>query len=178
MALVGYARVSTTGQSLELQEEALKDCEKIYSEKLSGLDSDRPELKACLDYVRKGDTLVITKLDRLARSTLDLHKIKEKLDSKGVELKVIDQSIDTNTSTGKLLFSMLSAIAEFETNIRKERQADGIAKAKSQGKYKKNALTPDQITELKQDKDQGATIQSLIIKYGISKASIYRYVSQ
>ncbi len=105
MPLIGYARVSSTGQSLDVQLDRLKNsqCDKIYQEKKSGLTSNRSELKKCLDYVREGDVLIITKLDRLARSTVDLHNILEQLNNKGVGFRVLDQSIDTTSPTGKLL---------------------------------------------------------------------------
>lgn len=178
MAVVGYARVSTVGQSLDVQLDKLnqRGCEKIYSDKKSGTTADRPELKQCLDYVRDGDKLVITKLDRLARSTLHLTQIAEQLRNKGVELEVLDQQIDTSSPTGKLLFNMLASIAEFETEIRKERQLEGIAKAKSKGtKFGAKAKLSDaEIQQLKIDKADKVPVPQLIKKYGISKASIYR----
>ena len=130
MALVGYARVSSVVQSLEVQLDKLKHCDKIYQEKKSGTSSQRSQLKACLDYVREGDTLVITRLDRLARSTLHLCQIAVGLERKQVNLQVLDQNIDTSDATGRLLFNMLGAIGQFETEIRAERQMDGIQKAK------------------------------------------------
>ena len=131
---IGYARVSSIGQSLEVQLDKLKDCDKVFQEKCSGKQTDnRPELLKALDYVRDGDSLVISRLDRMARSVLDLAKIAEKLKQKGVGLRVLDQSIDTSTSEGKLMFHMLGAFAEFENDIRRERQQDGIAKAQANG---------------------------------------------
>lgn len=180
MAVVGYARVSTVGQSLDVQLDKLtsRGCDKIYSDKKSGTTADRPELINCLDYVRDGDKLVITKLDRLARSTLHLTQIAEQLRQKGVELEVIDQQIDTSTPTGKLLFNMLASIAEFETEIRKERQLEGIAKAKSKGTRfgAKAKLSDEQVEQLKLDKANNIPVSVLIQKYGISKASVYRLV--
>lgn len=133
MAVVGYARVSSVGQSLDVQLEKLKHCDKIFKEKRSGVSNKRPRLKACLEYVREGDTLVVTRLDRLARSTLHLCQLAEQLDKKRVNLQVIDQSIDTGDATGRLLFNMLGAISQFETEIRAERQMDGIQNAKARG---------------------------------------------
>ena len=104
---IGYARVSSIGQSLEVQLDKLKDCDKVFQEKRSGKQTDnRPELLKALEYVRKGDSLVISRLDRMARSVLDLAKIAERLKKKGVALKVLDQSIDTSTSEGKLMFHL------------------------------------------------------------------------
>jgi DNA invertase Pin-like site-specific DNA recombinase len=126
MARVGYARVSSVGQNLEVQLDKLKGCDKIYQEKKSGTSGRRPQLEACLEYVREGDTLVITRLDRLVRSTLHLCQIADELKRKAVDLQVLDQNINTADATGRLLFNMLGAIAQFETEIRAERQTDGI----------------------------------------------------
>jgi DNA invertase Pin-like site-specific DNA recombinase len=126
MARIGYARVSSVGQSLEVQLAKLTDCDKIYQEKRSGASLKRPRLDACLEYVREGDRLVITRLDRLARSTLHLCQIAEELRRKQVHLQVLDQQIYTDDATGRLLFHMLGAIAQFETELRAERQMDGI----------------------------------------------------
>ena len=186
MAKIGYARVSSTGQSLDVQIEKLTTygCTEpdgeIFQEKKSGTTTNnRTELDACLRHVRKGDSLVVTKLDRLARSTLDLTQIADDLNKRGVELVVIDQNIDTSTPTGKLLFNMLASIAEFETDIRKERQTDGIAKAKDKGvKFGAKAkLTPEQVAELKERRSEGIKIKDLMNDYGLSKASVYRLLS-
>ena len=178
MATIGYARVSSVGQSLEVQQDKLNEygCTKTYREKRSGTTANRPQLKQCLDYVRDGDVLVITKLDRLARSTLDLHKIVEQLNSKNVGFKVLDQSIDTTTKEGRLMFSILASIAEFETELRKERQLDGIAKAKENGVHfgRKAKLTDDQIEEMQSKRADGVLIKELMSEYKLSKASIYR----
>ncbi len=132
--IVGYARVSSTGQDYQTQVDRLAaaGATKIFSEKQSGLDDDRPELAKSLDYVREGDTLIVTKLDRLARSASHLHQIVDKLNKDGVGFKVLDDaSLDTTTRTGKLVFGILASIAQFETELRKERQLEGIAKAKA-----------------------------------------------
>ena len=130
MAKVGYARVSSVGQSLDVQREKLDGCDKLFEEKRSGTTDARPQLKECLNYVRDGDQLIVTRIDRLARSTLHLCQIAETLKQKGVDLVVLDQNIDTSDATGRLLFNMLGAIGQFETEIRAERQMDGIKKAK------------------------------------------------
>jgi len=183
MAKIGYARVSSTGQSLDVQIDKLTKhgCTEadgaIFQEKKSGSKADtRKELQACLKYLRKGDSLVITKLDRLARSTYDLTNITNDLEVRGIDLMVLDQSIDTSTPTGKLLFTMLGAIAEFENAIRKERQTDGIAKAKELGiKFGAKAkLTPEQVEEMKSKRVGGIKIKDLMCEYGLSKASVYR----
>ncbi len=179
MEVVGYARVSSVGQSLDVQLDKLKDCKKLFQEKQTGTSSTRPQLKACLDYIRDGDTLVVTRLDRLARSTLHLCQIADLLKDKGVNLKVLDQNIDTSDATGRLLFNMLGAIAQFETEIRAERQMDGINKAKQRGvKFGKDKkLKPEQVEELKQRRKEGVLIKTLMKDYDLSKASVYRYLA-
>ncbi|AEJ01323.1 Resolvase domain-containing protein [Nitrosomonas sp. Is79A3] len=181
MELVGYARVSSTGQSLDVQVDKLNksQCDKIYQEKRSGVTANRPELKNCLDYVREGDVLIITKLDRLARSTVDLHNILKQLNHKGVGFRVIDQSIDTTSPTGKLLFGILASIAEFETELRKERQMEGIKKAKENGIAfgRKSKLKDKQVEEMQQKRSEGILIKDLMATYKLSKASVYRLLT-
>jgi len=178
MALIGYARVSSVGQSLDVQLDKLKHCKKTYQEKQSGTNQKRPELKACLDYIREGDTLVITRLDRLARSTLHLCQIAETLREEKVDLQVLDQNINTSDATGRLLFNMLGAIAQFETEIRAERQMDGINKAKERGIAfgRKRKMTTQQIEELRERRKKGVLIKTLMGDYNLSKASVYRYL--
>lgn len=180
MANVGYARVSSVGQSLEVQLSKLEHCDKIFEEKVTGTSSNRPQLTACLEYLREGDTLFITRLDRLARSTLHLCQIAETLEQNGVNLHVIDQNIDTGDATGRLLFNMLGAIAQFETEIRKERQMEGIHKAKERGVSfgKKKALNENEVEELQAKRESGVLIKDLMKEYKLSKASIYRYLQQ
>src|SRR6266545_5930081 len=179
MALVGYARVSSVGQSLEVQLSKLKHCDKLYQEQRSATGK-RPRLAACLEYVREGDTLVVTRLDRLARSTLHLCQIAEELKRKQVHLQVVDQQIDTNDATGRLLFHMLGAIAQFETELRAERQMDGIQSAKARGVVfgRHKCLTRPQIVELQARRRQGTLIRTLMSDYRIAKATVYRYLSE
>ena len=181
MAIVGYARVSTVGQSLDVQLSKLQafGCDPIFSDKHTGTTADRPSLKECRNYLRKGDSLVITKMDRLARSTYHLTQIAEELKDKGADLVVLDQNIDTTTPTGKLLFNMLASIAEFETEIRRERQLEGIEKAKQKGVQfgRKAKLSDDQVLELRQKRADGVLIKDLMLGYGLSKASVYRLLS-
>lgn len=178
MAVVGYARVSSVGQSLDVQLDKLKPCDKIFQEKRSGSTNKRPRLKACLEYVREGDTLVVTRLDRLARSTLHLCQLAAQLEQKQVHLQVIDQNIHTGDATGRLLFNMLGAIAQFETEIRAERQMDGIQNAKARGVRlgRNKTLTEQQCLELQHKREQGVLIKTLMEDYKISKASVYRYL--
>lgn len=180
MSMIGYARVSSRNQNLDVQLEKLEEqgCNRIYQEKESGTTTHRSQLTACLDYVREGDTLIVTKLDRLARSTLDLCSIAKRLEDKGVVLKVIDQNIDTSGSTGRLLFNMLGAIAQFETEIRLERQMDGIRKAKEQGVAfgRVKTLTDEQADDLKRKRQEGTLIKDLMRDYKLSKRSVYNYL--
>ncbi len=180
MALVGYARVSSVGQSLDVQLEKLNHCDKIFQEKKSGASDQRPRLKACLEYVREGDACVVTRLDRLARSTLHLCQIATELERKQVHLKVLDQNIDTTDATGRLLFNMLGAIAQFETELRAERQMDGIRKAKERGVRfgRKKTLTTEQSAELQYRREQGTLIKTLMQDYRLSKDRVYRYLGE
>jgi DNA invertase Pin-like site-specific DNA recombinase len=180
MAHVGYARVSSVGQSLEVQLDKLQavGCDPIFQEKASGTREARTVLQECLRYVRTGDVLCITRLDRLARSTLHLCQLAAQLDTKGVALKVLDQNIDIADATGRLLFNMLSAIAQFETELRAERQMEGIQKALARGVRfgRKHALTSAEVTTLRQQRADGVRIKDLMLQYGLSKASVYRYL--
>ena len=178
MSTVGYARVSSVGQSLDVHLDKLEGCDKVFQEKRTGTSSTRPRLKACLEYVRDGNTLVVTRLDRLARSTLHLRQVADQLQEKGVNLKVIDQSIDTSTATERLLFNMLGVIAQFETEIRAERQMDGICNAKANGVHlgRRKHLSEDEQVELQLKRQDGALIKELMADYSLSKASVYRYL--
>lgn len=180
MSFIGYARVSSYGQSLEVQLEKLAHCDRVFQEKQSARTDDREQLQLCLDYVREGDSLVITKLDRLARSTRDLLNIMRRLEDKQVKLVVLDQQIDTSTPTGMLLFTMLGAIATFENDLRKDRQVQGIELAKRKGiKFgRKHSLTEEQVQEVKAKRDQGIKIAELMEDFKVSKASIYRALTQ
>jgi DNA invertase Pin-like site-specific DNA recombinase len=178
MARIGYARVSSVGQTLAVQREKLKDCDKLFEEKVSAISGKQTRLEACLEYVREGDILVITRLDRLARSTLHLCQIAEELKRKEVQLQVLDQSLDTRDATGRLLFNMLGAIAQFETELRAERQMDGILKAKARGVHfgAQAKLSAEQVAELKKRREDGRLTKDLMADFGLSKASIYRYL--
>jgi len=177
MTTVGYARVSSTGQDLTLQLEKLAGCDKVFKEKRSGIDAGRPALKACMEYLREGDSLLVTKLDRLARSTPDLYRIVSELAEKGVSFKVIDDpSIDTTSRTGKLIMGILALIAEFENDIHRERQQDGINKAKAQGVRfgPKPILTAEVVQKVKELRAEGLTVPEIMRRTKLSKASIYR----
>lgn len=175
--LVGYARVSSAGQSLDIQFDALKDagCEKIFAEKKTGTKADdRQALQDALDFCREGDSLLVTRLDRLARSSVDLHNIVAKLESKGVRFRCLQQSgVDTDTGMGKLVLAILGAVAAFETDIRKERQREGIDKAKANGVYKgrKPSVSVDEVRKLK---SEGMRPTDIAKKLNIGRASVYR----
>ena len=181
MSSIGYARVSSYGQSLDVQLEKLNHCDRVFKEKQSGRSTDkREQLALCLDYVRDGDTLVVTKLDRLARSTRDLLNILNALEKKQVKLNVLDQQIDTSTPSGRLLVTLLGSIAEFENDLRRDRQMDGIAHARKSGvKFgRKKSLTDAQVVEMRQKRTDGLMIKDLMTHYGLSKASVYRALSE
>ncbi len=175
--LVGYARVSSVGQSLEVQEDLLRQagCEKVYAEKKSGRTAaDRAALQEAMDYVREGDTLVVTRLDRLARSIMDLRQIVDRLADKGVSFRCLQQgAIDTSRSDGKLLLNMLASFAEFEADIRSERQRDGIEKAKAKGVYKgrPKSIDPGEVRRLH---ESGVGATEIATRLGIGRASVYR----
>lgn len=178
---VGYARVSSRGQSLELQLDKLRavGCEKIFEEKRSGgKGTSRPELQSALEYVREGDSLYVTKLDRLARSLGDLNTISSTLSRKGVDLVVLDQAIDTTTPTGRLTFHLLGAIAEFERDLIAERRDEGIEEAKKNGVQfgRRPSLTDDEKARLRADHKAGIGWRELCERYGVSKASVYRTI--
>lgn len=176
MTVVGYARVSTTDQNLEIQEAALNaaGCEVIRSEKRSGTSTTgRAELQTILDFLRPGDVLMVTRIDRLARSIGDLQDIVRAVKAKGAALKATEQPIDTATAAGKAFLDMLGVFAEFETNLRKERQLEGIAKAKAEGVYKgrKPSVDVDQVRALKA---QGIGATDIAKRLGVGRASVYR----
>lgn len=177
MATVGYARVSTTGQNLDTQLEALSCCEKIFKEKISGAKDDRPELQAMLEFVREGDTVQITKLDRLARNTRHLLEVSEYLQGKGVALNILNIGINTSTPTGKLMLTMIGAIATFEREMMLERQAEGIALAKLKGKYKgRKATARSKSQEVIALLEKGLSKPEISRQLGIGITSIYRII--
>jgi DNA invertase Pin-like site-specific DNA recombinase len=184
--LIGYARVSSRGQSLAVQEAALAAAgvapEHIYSEKVSGTKMDgRAELDALLSRgIRRGDTLVVVRLDRLARSSRDLHNIAHLLKEKEANLLVLEQKIDTRTSEGRLFFSVLGAISEFETDLRKARQREGIDAALAKGdaspfKGRPATIDADNVAKLKAE---GRTPTQIAAELGIARSSVYRYLTE
>lgn len=177
--LIGYARVSSSDQSLDLQRDALTKAgiDKMFEEKKSGRSADdRPELQSAIEFAREGDVLVVTKLDRLARSVRDLHNILATLEAKGVGFKCVDQAIDTTSSTGRLTIAILGAVASFELDIRAERQREGIENAKRKGVYRgrKSSIDLDRVRQLS-TRMKPPEIAAVM---GISRASAYRALSQ
>lgn len=182
---VGYARVSTTGQSYEIQEQKLREagCEKVMAEKQSGKAVDsRTELRKVLEFVREGDTVIVTKLDRLARSVSDAVKIVETLEAKGVDFVVLDNaSIDTRTAQGKMVFHILAAVGEMERSLINERTAEGRQKALQEGvKFgRKEALTDAEVRKLREEAQTfNGSKAELGKKYGISRATVYRLLGE
>ena len=178
MALFGYARVSTLDQDVSIQETALRaaGCQTIRSERKSGSErSARSELQTLLDFLRRGDTLVVTRIDRLARSMKDLQDIVHELKGRGVTLKATEQPINTGNAAGKAFLDMLGVFAEFETNLRRERQAEGIEAAKARGAYKggRARIDHDAIKRLLADGTRPAHVARQL---GISRGTVYRFV--
>ena len=174
----GYARVSTNDQDLTLQIDALKQagCTVIRQEKVSGTSMNgRKELNILLDFLRPKDELVVTRIDRLARSVYDLENLVHLLKKKDVTLKATEQPIDTSTSGGNAFLQMLQIFAEFETNLRKERQMEGIAKAKAKGVYKGKKPTVDRQV-IKEMYDQGLGATAICRKLNIGRTSVYRAI--
>ena len=183
MSLVGYVRVSSLDQDSTTQTDRVNGagCDKVFSEKQSGTTTKgRAQLEECLDYMREGDSLVITKIDRLARSARDLYEIMATLKSKGVELKALDQALDTNTPAGKAMIGMMAIFAEFETDIRRERQIEGIEVAKARGVYKGRAATPDKVkSEIMQMVTNTPMTKPAIAKAcGVSVATVYKIIKE
>lgn len=183
---IGYARTSTVDQEAGLEAQVrdltAAGCDRIFQEKVSSV-ADRPEFEAMIDgFIQNGDIVYVTKLDRLARSVLDLHLIAARLDAKGCQLNVMNLGLDTSTATGKLIFSIIGAIAEFERGMMLERQSEGIAKAKRDGKYamcgrpKTAALQADRIAEL-WDNGNGMSKPAIAVELGIGERSVYRILA-
>lgn len=180
-AVIGYARTSTLEQvaGLDAQIRDLKEVgvQRVFKEQLSSVDDKRPELEAALEFIRVGDTLVVTKIDRLARSVAHLVGIEKQLHEKGASLRVLDPGLDTSTPIGRLVFNVIASIAQFEREIMLERQREGIAKAKAEGKYKGRKPTArakaDEVLALLR---QGARPTDVATQMGISRRSVYRII--
>lgn len=176
--IIGYARVSDSSQRLDVQREALAKAgiDKLFEEKKSGRSADdRAELQAAISFARSGDTIVVTKLDRFARSVRDLHNLLATLDEKGVGFRCLDQAIDTTSSTGRLTIAILGAVASFEIDIRADRQREGIRIAREKGVYngRKSTIDLDRVRELS-SRMKPPEVAAVM---GISRASVYRSLS-
>ena len=172
----GYARVSSVDQDLALQYEALEraGCKIIRSEKVSATSvQGRDELRTLLDFIREGDELVVTRVDRLARSIGDLQDVVRELKAKGASLRATEQPIDTSTAAGKAFLDMLGVFAEFETNLRRERQMEGIAKAKAKGVYKGRKPFVDP-TKVKAMRDEGMRPSEIARQFGVARTTVWR----
>lgn len=177
--LVGYARTSTADQQagLEAQVAELQSlgCAKVFAEHVSSVDDQRPELRAALEWCREGDTFIVTRPDRLARSVTDLLRIVEDLRARKIAIRILSLGVDTGTATGTLILQVLGAVGEFERAIMLERQRAGIAKAKAAGKYRGRAPTARAKTsEVLRLKAEGKTVAQIATETGISRASVYR----
>ena len=175
---VGYARVSSVGQNLESQLIALKEygCEKIFQEKVSGTSTKgREQFKQCLEFVRESDELVVTRIDRCSRSVLDLQLIIKELEDKGVTFSATEQSINTKTPEGKCFLNMLSVFSEFETNLRRERQLDGIKANRHKFKGKQTTIDVKRIKALK---EEGLGATAIAKDMGIDRTSVYRLLKR
>ncbi|WP_435187004.1 recombinase family protein [Streptomyces sp. bgisy126] len=182
---IGYGRVSTTDQNLDAQRTALEaaGCEEIYLDQISGKLTNRPELDKVMTRLRAGDTLVITKLDRLGRSLKHLLEVSAELEARTVDLVVLDQGLDTSTPVGRFMFQILGAVAEFERSLNVERTMDGLASARAKGKVggRKRALTPAQVRHarfMRDERDEDGrprhTVQEIADELGVGRATIYR----
>ncbi len=177
--LVGYARTSTTEQTAGLADQVAEltrlGCERVFEEHGSGVDNDRPKLREAIDFVRRGDVLVVTKPDRIARSAIDLLTTVKAVQAKGCEVRILSLGIDTTAPTGKLTLTVLAGMAEFERDLMLERQRAGIAAAKAQGKYKGRAPTARaKASEAAELWHQGMGASEIATKLQISRASVYR----
>lgn len=181
-ALVGYARVSTHEQSLGLQLDALNALEvvKVFEEKASGAKSDRPQLAAAIEYLRKDDVLVVYRLDRLGRSLADLVRIVSELEARGVGFRSIHENIDTTSSTGRLVFHIFASLAEFERDLIIDRTRAGLAAARERGSKpgRKPSLSPEQVDVVRRLHREGKSIASIASLFAVSRPTIYRVLEQ
>ena len=179
--VVGYARTSTLDQVAGFEAQ-IRDLEavgvtKLYQEQVSSV-GDREQLEKALDYVREGDTFVVTKLDRLARSTAHLLQIVETLKSKGVTLRILDMQLDTSTPQGRMMLTVMGSMAQFEREMMLERQREGIARAKSEGKYKgRKPLDQAKVDQIKAFKADGIGASEIAKRVGVGRATVYRILA-
>jgi DNA invertase Pin-like site-specific DNA recombinase len=179
---IGYGRVSTSDQNLSSQEDALKaaGCDRVFTDTFTGTKKDRPELNKALDLLRDGDTLVITRLDRLGRSAKDLLEIVTGLEERGVEFEVIEQSIDTKTPEGKLFFTIIGGFAEFEREIMRSRTMDGLAAARARGRLggRPPKFTPKQKTQIVRLYNDGMHVSEIMQMFNAARPTIYKVLNE
>ncbi|MER6121720.1 recombinase family protein [Streptomyces sp. NPDC001795] len=183
--LIGYARVSTDDQEAQLQRDALTavGCSRVFEDKASGKNMDRPELTAVLDYMRVGDTLVVWKLDRLGRSLIDLVTIVDGLAKRGIGFKVLDgalSSVDTTSADGRLFFKIIAAVAEFERSLIKDRTRAGLDAAKAQGRTggRPSVVSEDVLTVARARRASGESVSVIAKALGVSRATLYRHLGE
>ncbi len=179
MAIIGYTRISTTDQSSDLQTDALRaaGCSKIFSDQMSGARHDRPGLQQALDYVRDGDTLVVWRLDRLGRSLSHLISVVEQLQRRGVELKSLTEQIDTNTSSGKLVYSILARLADYERSLIRERVNAGLEAARKRGRIggRRKVIDAAKARSIRAMRAQKITTSEILESAQISRATLFRF---
>lgn len=181
MALIGYARVSTRDQTVAAQLDALRkgDCDRVFQETASGANRERPQLAAALDYMREGDTLVVWKLDRLARSLKQLMETVEGLEKRGIGFRSLTEAIDTTTAGGRLVFQIFGALAEFERGVIRERTRAGLDAARARGRKggRQRKLKADDLKAAKAMlADQDINVEDVARRLGVSPATLYRYL--
>jgi len=178
---IGYARVSTGEQKMDLQLDALEEAgvDRVYQETTSGAAKERPKLERCLEELREGDTLVVWRLDRFGRSLKDLVSKMETLEEKGVDFVSLTEGIDTTTAQGRLTFHIFGALAEFERELGRERTMAGLRAARERGRTggRPRALKEEDLPQVQAlMRDPGVSTQQICERFGISKATLYRYV--
>lgn len=181
--IVGYVRVSTVDQNIERQLEQLQHCDELFIDKVSGKDIERPELQEMLRHIRKGDIIEVTSIDRLARNNIDLQNLVKEITAKGVVIKFLKEGLTfggdgNDNAISKMMLTMLAAISEFERELIRERQREGIALAKAKGKYKGRSpkLIPEQVEQLKQRIVAGESKSSVAKAFGITRMTVYAYL--
>jgi len=178
--LIGYARTSTVDQNYSLEDQLEKleaagcDPEYIHSEQVSAVETNRPKFEEAVRQLRKGDVLVVCKLDRLARSVKDLNDITQTIEAKGAGVKILDMNLDTTTATGRMMMNVIGSVAQFERELMLERQRIGIQKAKEEGKYKGRPPKLDMHAEIKRMHSEGMKPSKIAEALGIGVATVYR----
>ena len=182
VSIIGYARVSTSDQHVQAQTDALEaaGCERVFTDCASGARSARPELDAALDYLRAGDTLVVWRLDRLGRSLPHLIELVEELGRRGVEFQSLTEAIDTTTPTGRLLFHVAGAFAQFERDLVRERTLAGLASARARGNVggRPTVMTPERIRQAQRMREDGHSIQAIATILGVGRSSVSRALNR